>query len=85
MSSGFRKFLPVFGALLIAGSITYYPETYMDELTGHASAFYGLTAIYWAPVALLVGVASGCFFCIRVVAAQIQRSDNGRGLWALVN
>lgn len=66
MSSGFRKFLLVLGALLVAGSITYYPWTYMDDFTGATSTFYGLTAIFWAPSALLAGLLAGFFFAFAL-------------------
>ncbi len=66
MSSGFRKFLLVFGALLITAYTTYYPWSYMDDFTGAESTFYGLTAIFWAPSFMLAGLLSGFVFAVAL-------------------
>ncbi|MEO6065954.1 MAG: hypothetical protein ABIP49_09280 [Lysobacterales bacterium] len=66
MTSGFRKFLLVPGALLIAGAITYYPWTCMDDFTGAASTFYGLTALFWAPGFLIAGLLTGFLFAFTL-------------------
>ena len=50
------------GALLIAGCITYYPWTLLDDFTGAESTFYGMTIIYWAPAAFVIGIAEGFLF-----------------------
>ena len=66
MSSGFRKFLLVFGALLITAYTTYYPWTYMDHFTGAESTFYGLTVIFWAPGFMLMGLMFGFVFAVAL-------------------
>lgn len=62
MSTLIRKLLLLLGGLLIAAGITYYPWTYLDRLTGAASSAYGMSAILWAPTALILGVVSGATF-----------------------
>jgi len=80
MSSGFAKFLLLLGALLIAGSITYYPWAYMDELTDATDAFYFLTAIYWAPAFLLTGLLTGFVLRSSCGRASPKSSQSKRPL-----
>lgn len=62
MSPFFRKILLVLAGLLIAAGITYYPWTYIDHFTGEASSVYGMSAVIWAPAALIIGIFSGAAF-----------------------
>jgi uncharacterized membrane protein len=62
MSPSFRKIMLVLAGLLIAAGITYYPWTYIDHFTGEASSVYGMSAVIWAPAALIIGIFSGAAF-----------------------
>ena len=57
-----RKILLVLGALLIASAITYYPWTLLDRFPGSAGYAYFLSAVIWAPSALLIGLGVGFVF-----------------------
>ncbi len=74
MSPTFRKFLLVMGALLIAGCITYYPWTLLDDLTGAESTLYGMTIIFWAPAAFGLGVVHGFLFAYWLWPRQLKES-----------
>jgi hypothetical protein len=39
-----------------------YPWTYIDEFTGAASSFYGMTSLIWAPSAAIIGILAGTLF-----------------------
>ena len=54
-----RKVLLVFAGLLIAAAITYLPWAVLWRLTGPISSLYGMTAILWAPLALIIGIVAG--------------------------
>ena len=64
MSPALRKLLAILGGLLIAAGITWYPWTYWDHLTGAASSVYGMSALLWAPAALIIGIAAGTGFAV---------------------
>lgn len=66
MSPPFRRFIAILGGLLIAAGITWYPWTYWDDLEGNLSAVYGMSAMIWAPAALIVGVGAGLMFAFAV-------------------
>lgn len=64
MPEPLRKVSLILGALLIWVGITWYPWTYWDRFTGTASTVYGLSAVIWAPGALLLGLFLGIAFAI---------------------
>jgi TRAP-type C4-dicarboxylate transport system permease small subunit len=64
MSPALRKLLAILGGLLIAGGITWYPWTYWDHFTGSASSVYGMSAVIWAPAALVIGLMAGAAFAV---------------------
>ena len=61
-----KKLLLTAGALLIAGAVSYYPWTYLDELPGNAGYVYFMTSIFWAPAAVLFGVVAGFLFAFAL-------------------
>ena len=64
MPPALRKLLAIVGGLLVAAGITWYPWTYWDHFTGGASAVYGMSAMIWAPAALIIGLACGAVFVV---------------------
>lgn len=56
-----RKLLIVLGAGLIAAGITYLPWAIFWRLPDSVSTFWGMTAILWAPLFLMTGIAAGCW------------------------
>lgn len=62
MSAGLRKCVAIAGGLLIAATIAYYPWSFRDDIPVDADAFYWMTAILWAPTALIVGIGAGLWF-----------------------
>lgn len=58
------KIFLVLAAILIAGLITYLPWTRLDELPGNEGYAYFLLSIFWAPAALLAGIAAGTMFAV---------------------
>lgn len=65
-SPSFLRFIAILGGLLIAAGITYYPWTYWDDLEGNLSAVYGMSAMIWAPAALILGIAAGLMFAFAL-------------------
>lgn len=63
-----RGLLVVCGAVLLAAAITCAPWWVLWRLTGPTSNFWGMTAILWAPLALLVGIAAGVAFVVKLRA-----------------
>ncbi|KFN43043.1 hypothetical protein [Arenimonas oryziterrae] len=59
-----RKLLLVLGAILIVIGLTCLPWLILDHLTGPISTFVGMTAILWAPLALILGVLLGGLFAM---------------------
>jgi nitrate reductase gamma subunit len=58
-----RKLLLVLAALGIAGGLTVLPWFLLFYVIPDSlSNFWGMTAILWAPLALVVGVAAGSLF-----------------------
>lgn len=74
MSPSFRKLMLIVGGLFIAAGITYYPWTYIDHFTGAASSVYGMSAIIWAPAALIIGLVSGAAFAFALWPRKPQAS-----------
>jgi hypothetical protein len=66
MSPGFRKFVSVFGGLLIAGLVTCLPWSYRNRIPSDADTFFWMTSILWAPTFLILGVAAGICFGIAM-------------------
>lgn len=64
MTDALFKLGLVVGGLLIAAVITVYPWTYWDHVTGAASSVYGMSALIWAPAALIIGIAAGTGFAV---------------------
>ena len=63
MSFSIRKLLLVLAAMGIASGLTLLPWFLLFHVIPDSeSNFWGMTAILWAPLALLVGVAAGCLF-----------------------
>ena len=62
MPSMLRKMLLFAGALLIAAAITWFPWLLLARTTGEISSLFGMTAILWAPLALIVGILAGILF-----------------------
>lgn len=62
MPSLVRKTLLVVGAALIAAAITGFPWLLLARTTGEISSLFGMTAILWAPLALIVGIFAGILF-----------------------
>jgi hypothetical protein len=61
-----HKLLVAFAALLLAAGIIVLPWVIVFRLTGPESNFWGMTAILWAPLALLLGIGAGFVFARRV-------------------
>jgi len=64
MPSSTRKILSVLASLLIAAAITYLPWFVLFRLEGDISQLVGMTAILWAPLALLLGIVAGILFSV---------------------
>jgi hypothetical protein len=65
MSFSIRKLLLVLAALGIAGGLTLLPWLLLFYVIPDSlSNFWGMTAILWAPLALVVGVAAGGLFAL---------------------
>ena len=64
MANAMFKLGLIIGGLLIAAAVTVYPWTYWDDFTGGASSVYGMSALLWAPAALIIGVAAGSTFVV---------------------
>jgi len=62
MPSILRKTLLVVGAILIAAAITVFPWLLLERTTGEISSLFGMTAILWAPLALIAGIVAGILF-----------------------
>lgn len=73
MSPSFRRFIAILGGLLIAAAITCFPWTYWDKLEGSISAVYGMSAMIWAPTALILGVAAGLMFGFTIWPRRPRR------------
>lgn len=61
-----RKFLLVLGAALVAAGITYLPWVILFRLPDAVSTFWGMTAILWAPLFLIIGIAAGYFSALAL-------------------
>jgi hypothetical protein len=59
-----RNLLVVLGAIVVATGITLLPWWILFRLDGPDSNFWGMTAILWAPLALLVGLVLGGVFAV---------------------
>jgi hypothetical protein len=57
-----HKMLLILAALGIAAGITLFPWWMLDKVPDELSNLYGMTAILWAPCALLLGVIACCGF-----------------------
>lgn len=62
MSPGIRKFVAIAGGLLTTAAITYYAWSFRDDTPVEADTFYRMTAMLWAPTALIVGIGAGPWF-----------------------
>jgi hypothetical protein len=65
MSPGLRKLIAIAGGLLIAAAIAYCPWSFRDDIPVEADTFYWMTAMLWAPTALIVGIGAGLWFGYR--------------------
>ena len=64
MAFGMRKFVIVLVSTLVAALITCGPWVVLAKATGPISQLFGMTAILWAPLALIVGIASGVLIAV---------------------
>jgi hypothetical protein len=62
MQSFALKSVLVLAAALIAAGVTCLPWLVLFKLPDSVSTFWGITAILWAPLALVAGIVGGCFF-----------------------
>lgn len=67
-----HKLLLIAGAGLIAAGVTTFPWMVLFRLSGDISTFMGMTAILWAPFALLVGIAGGGLFAWRLWPRDLE-------------
>lgn len=66
LSATARKCLLVPAAMAVAAGITALPWLIVFRMEGPASNFWGMTAILWAPLALLLGVVAGGALAFRL-------------------
>lgn len=66
MSPVLRKFVLVLGAILVAAGITYLPWLILFRLPDSVSTFWGMTAILWALLFLVLGIVAGCFLAFAL-------------------
>lgn len=62
MTAIVRKFVLVLAALGIAALVTWLPWFVLFNYEGDGNQLFGMTAILWAPLALIVGLVAGASF-----------------------
>jgi hypothetical protein len=74
MSVSVRKVLLVIAAVGIAVALTLLPWFLLFHvIPDSASNFWGMTAILWAPLALLIGMAAGIALAFALWPRQADR------------
>ena len=62
MPAVLRKLLLLAGAVLLAAAITYFPWWILWNIQAEWSTLYRMSAILWAPLALIAGLGAGAMF-----------------------